>query len=84
MLLLVSALKLVAEIGLLAWLGRTLLGALIGARREGNFFYGLLDVVVRPFEQPAGRRWAPWLALGLWLTATALKLRLCLENTQCQ
>ncbi|MEH0167638.1 hypothetical protein [Roseateles microcysteis] len=84
MLLLVSALKLIAEIGLLACLGRGLLGLLIGARRQGNFFYGLLDIVARPFDLPAGQRWALPLAAGLWLAVTAWKVQLCLGGAACQ
>ncbi|MDI4634149.1 hypothetical protein J7U46_13915 [Pelomonas sp. V22] len=84
MLLLVFALKLIAEIGLLACLGRGLLGLLIGARREGNFFYGLLDVVARPFDLVAGRRWALLLAAGLWLAVTAWKIQLCLGGAACR
>jgi hypothetical protein len=84
MLLLASVLKLIAEIGLLTCAGRGLLGLLIGARREGNFFYGLLDIVARPFDLVAGRRWATALAVGLWLAATAWKIQLCLGGAACR
>jgi hypothetical protein len=49
MLLLVSSIKLIAEIALCALAGRWLLGILAGAKREQNLFYQLLGMMTRPF-----------------------------------
>jgi hypothetical protein len=90
-LLLVSSIKLVAEIALLAMVGQWLLGLLAGSKRESNFFYQLLAVLTRPFVR--GARWlAPravldrhlplvaFLLLGFtWIAATLTKISLCLE-----
>jgi hypothetical protein len=90
MLLLVLVIKLMAEIALMALLGQWLLGLMIGARREHNLFYRLLQTVARPptalAQRLQPRSWpaerAPALAALLvgvvWLAATAAKLRLCL------
>ncbi len=91
MLMLTTAVKLVAEIALMALLGQGLLGLLAGAGREGNLFYRLLSVITRPFVR-AARTVSPrvvldrhvplvaFLMLGLvWLAATVLKVSLCLE-----
>ena len=53
MLLLVSSVKLVAEIALLAFAGQWLLGLLAGKKREQNLFYKLLQVVTGPFVKGA-------------------------------
>lgn len=91
MLLLVSAIKLVAEIALLALVGRFILGLLAGARRASNPFYGVLDVLVRPFISLT-RRITPrfvldqhvplatfFLLLLVWFLATAYKINLCVQ-----
>ncbi|NUP85738.1 MAG: hypothetical protein HUU30_08290 [Burkholderiaceae bacterium] len=93
MLLLVSSVKLVAEIALLAFAGQWLLGLLAGARREQNLFYKLLQVLTNPFIR--GARWVaprrividrhlPLVAFLLlafaWLAATITKISLCLES----
>lgn len=91
MLLFISSVKLVAEIALLALLGQWLLGLLAGAKRERNFFYRLLAVVTGPFVKVA-RVLAPRIVLDrhvplvaflllafLWLAATAMKVKICLE-----
>lgn len=49
MLLLVTSIKLIAEIALFSLAGQWLLGLLAGAKREQNFFYQTLAVVTRPF-----------------------------------
>ena len=49
MLLLVSSVKLIAEIAILAMVGQWLLGLLAGRRRQENFFYRLLQVLTDPF-----------------------------------
>ena len=92
MLLLVSALKLVAEIALMAFVGQWLLGLLAGQRRTSNLFYQLLQTLTSPFVK--GARWvAPrivldrhlplvaFLLLGFaWLVATISKISLCLQS----
>ena len=91
MLLLTTTVKLIAEIALMALLGQGLLGLLAGAGREGNLFYRLLSVITSPFVRAA--RWASprvvldrhvplvaFLVMALvWLSATVVKLSLCLE-----
>ncbi|MBK9363916.1 MAG: hypothetical protein IPM99_23715 [Rubrivivax sp.] len=91
MLLLVSSIKLVAEIALLALAGQGLLGLLAGARRDSNFFYRLLQVMTKPFVR--GARWltprivldrhvplVAFLLLGfVWVFSTLAKVRICLE-----
>lgn len=91
MLLLTSSLKLIAEIALLAMAGQWLLGLLAGAKREGNFFYRLLQVLTQPFQRLT-RLISPrvvldrhiplaafLLVLSLWLLATVAKINLCLQ-----
>ena len=92
MLLLVSSLKLIAEIALLAFAGQWLLGVLAGQRRSTNFFYRLLQTLTTPFVRAA--RWitprvvldrhlplVAFLLLGFaWLVATVSKINLCLQT----
>jgi hypothetical protein len=54
-LLLLSSIKLVSEIALMALLGQGLLFILAGEKRETNFFYQLIKVLTRPFI--AAARW---------------------------
>jgi hypothetical protein len=87
----VSALKLIAEIALMALLGQWLLGLLAGARRETNLFYKLLQVITQPFVRFARLvtpsividRHVPLVAFLLlafgWLAATMAKINLCLQ-----
>lgn len=85
MLLAVMIFKLIAEVALLALLGRALIGLLAGPGRQGNPFWRLLDWTVAPLERPLAR-WSArhataWLAATLllvWLVATTLKIRWCL------
>lgn len=98
MLLLTSSLKLIAEIALLAMAGQWLLGLLAGRKREGNFFYQLLQVLTRPFVKLTRAisprvvldRHIPLAAfallLSLWLVVTVVKINLCLQIgvAQCQ
>jgi uncharacterized protein YggT (Ycf19 family) len=91
MLLMISALKLITEIALLALVGRWILGLLVGQHKQNNFIYQILDVMVRPFVRLA--RWLsprmvldrhlPLVALLLlgfvWLAATAAKISHCLK-----
>lgn len=91
MLLIVTTLKLIAEIALMAFAGRWLLGHLAGERREQNLFYGVLQVLVSPFLSLA-RRVAParmdaarlpvlacLLLSAWWLAMTVLKIATCLQ-----
>ncbi len=91
MLIVVTSVKLVAEIALLALLGQGVLGLLAGARRETNPFYGLLQIVTRPFVRLARAitprvvldRHVPLVAFLMlaivWLAATLAKINLCLQ-----
>ena len=92
MLLLVSSVKLLAEIALLALAGQWLLGLLAGAKRDSNFFYQLLGVLTTPLVR--GARWVTprvvldrhlpvvaFLVMGFtWLVATVSKINICLET----
>lgn len=91
MLLLVSSIKLVVEIALMALAGQFVLGLLAGARREGNFFYRVLQVVTGPVVKTV-RFIAPRVVLdrhlplaafvllaSIWLVATMVKVDLCLK-----
>lgn len=91
MLLVVSAIKLVAEIALMAMLAQGLLGLLAGAKRDTNVFYQTLVAVTKPFVK--GVRMitprvvidrhvpvATWVLLAMvWVIATVVKIDLCLE-----
>ncbi|HQX59578.1 MAG: hypothetical protein KBF63_02520 [Rhodoferax sp.] len=91
MLLFVIAVKLLAEIAMMALLGQWLLGKLAGERRGQNLFYQLLGVVARPAVAlarrlatgPVAQRHLPLVAFLLlsviWLAATLSKIRLCVE-----
>jgi hypothetical protein len=90
-LLFVSALKLIAEIALMALLGQWLLGMLAGAKRETNFFYRMLQTMTQPFVRIARLlsprivldRHLPLVAFLLlafgWFVVTTIKINLCLE-----
>ena len=90
MLLASSIVKLVAEIALMALLGRGLVGLLAGARRESNFFYQLLCMLTRPFERLI-RRLSPRIVIDrhiplvtffimvmIWFAALYMKIATCL------
>ena len=91
MLLLVTSVKLVAEIALMALLGQWLLGLLAGAKRDKNFFYQILQIMSRPFVAMARvlspsfvvERHLPLAAFMLlafvWLVVTVLKVQICLQ-----
>ena len=91
MLLVVIAIKLIAEIALMALLGRWLLGLLAGLKRETNIFYQVLDVLTKPFVKGARLmtprvvidRHVPLVACMLlvmvWIIVTVTKINLCLE-----
>ena len=91
MLLFVSAVKLVAEIALMALAGQFPLGLLAGQKRETNIFYQLLQVMTKPFVK--GMRLvtpkvvidrhiplAAFVALAMvWVVVTITKINLCLQ-----
>jgi hypothetical protein len=98
MLLVVTSIKLLAEIALLALLGRFVLGLLAGAKRDSNLMYQVLGFMTRPIE-----RWVRWISprqvidrhipvatgallLSTWVVCTLLKVQICMEIgvTQCQ
>lgn len=85
------AIKLIAEIALLALLGQWLLGLLAGARREQNLFYMVLKTIGSPFVRVA-RLLSPrlvldrhvplvafFLLLFIWLASTIFKIQHCLQ-----
>jgi hypothetical protein len=90
-LLLVSSVKLIAEIALLALVGQWLLGLLAGRKREENFFYRLLQVLTNPFTRTVRAitprvvldRHVPLATLLLmavvWLVATVAKVNICVQ-----
>jgi hypothetical protein len=90
MLLLITSIKLLAEIAVLALLGQWVLGALVGAQRQRNGVYQLLAVLTRPLHQGVRRclaptatdrrvgRWVLLLLCSVWLVATVAKVRYCL------
>jgi hypothetical protein len=91
-LLLMSSIKLVAEIALLSLAGQWLLGLLAGQRRDSNLFYQLLGMLTKPFVWVARAvtpklvldRHVPLVAFLLlafaWLVATMSKISLCLQS----
>ena len=91
MLLFVSAVKLVAEIALMALAGQFLLGVLAGQKRESNFFYKLLQVLTGPFVKGMRLvtpkvvidRHIPLAAFVLlamvWVIVTIVKVNLCIQ-----
>ena len=90
MLLLISSVKLIAEIALLSLLGQWILGLLAGQKREQNLFYQVLQVLTRPFVRAIRfitprfvlERHLPlvaFLLLGfVWMAATVAKINHCL------
>ena len=91
MLFTVSTIKLIAEIALLALFGQWVLGLLAGAKRSQNLFYQILQIVGKPFVVAARvitpkqiiDRHVPLVAflllLFIWLAATVMRIRICLE-----
>jgi type III secretory pathway component EscU len=92
MLLFLSAVKLIAEIALLALFGQWVLGLLAGQRRGQNIFYQILQQVGRPFVLAARlvtprkivlERHLPLVAFLLlalvWVTVTALRIGHCFK-----
>jgi hypothetical protein len=91
MLLLISAVKLIAEIALLALFGQWVLGLLAGQRKSENLFYKILQQVGSPFVKLARfvtpklvlERHLPlvaFLILGfVWVGVTLVKVNHCLK-----
>ena len=91
MLALVTTVKLIAEIALMALLGQWVLGLLAGAKRDKNIFYQLLQILGRPFVSVASlvsprfvvERHLPLVAFLLlffvWVAVTILKIQTCLK-----
>jgi len=91
MLLMTTAVKLLAEIALMCLLGQGLLALLAGAGRDRNPFYRVLAIITGPVVRTARRlsprpvldRHVPLVAFFLmgmvWLAATVVKISLCLE-----
>lgn len=91
MLIVIEALKLIAEIALLALLGQWVLGLLAGAKKEQNLFYQILAIVGRPFvvlvryvtPRFVLERHHPLVAflllLFVWLGVTVWKISTCLK-----
>lgn len=91
MLLLASAVKLIAEIALLAFVGQWVLGLIAGRHRETNLFYQLLSILTRPFVK-AARFITPKIVLDAhvplvaflllcvtWVAATLTVISICVE-----
>lgn len=91
MLLLISSIKLVTEVALLALAGQWVLGLLVGPHKDRNVFYQVLRQIGRPFVTLA--RWVTprlvierhlplvaFLILGfVWVLATLAKISHCLR-----
>ena len=89
-------LKALAELALMALLGRFIVGLLAGANRERNAFWQILDIVSRPPLKLA--RWiSPKVVLDrhipiaaffitgfIWLVALQAKFSYCLETGMAQ
>lgn len=84
MLLFVSAVKLVAEIALMALVGQGVLAILAGSRRDSNVFYQLFQVLTGPFVRGA-RLITPRIVLDRHVPIVAFLLLACWranESTQ--
>jgi len=90
-LMVVNALKLLAEIALMALAAQWVLGLLAGAKREQNLVWQLFDVVTRPLVRGARLitppvvidRHLPMVAFlllaFLWIVVTVTKIDLCVQ-----
>ena len=89
MVTLVLSIKLIAEIALLALFGQWGLGLVLGASQQRNPFYGLLQLLGRPWvraarwtspERVAGRHVpVAFLLLLVWMAASVVKIKICLQ-----
>jgi hypothetical protein len=91
MLTLATAIKLIAEIALVALLGQWLLGWMLGNARNGNPFYAVLQLLGLPWIRAV--RWlsprvvldrhvplvAFFLLLLAWISASFVKVSICLQ-----
>jgi hypothetical protein len=87
----VEILKMLVEIALLSLAGQWVLGLLAGAKREGNLFYQLFQVLTRPLISGARLisprvvldRHLPLVAFLLlsfvWVVATITKIDICVR-----
>lgn len=91
---LITSVKLVAEVALMAGAGQWLVGLLAGSARESNPFWRVLSWVTAPagalvmrvasavgrpgLSASAQSRWVALLLLLLWICATAAKVSMCL------
>ena len=91
MITVITTVKLIAEIALLALAGQWLLGLLAGAKRDKNFFYQILQIMCKPFIVLA-RVMTPKFVLDrhlplvaglmlafIWVGVTVLKIQTCME-----
>ncbi len=86
-----SCLKLLAEVALMAYAARAVLGWLAGSGAPSNVMYRVFCTVTQPVERLVSRcsggrvtaRSLPWwgagLALMLWLGSAGLKVAWCVE-----
>jgi hypothetical protein len=91
MLLLVTVVKLLTEIALLALAGQWVLGILAGAKRDANVFYRLFEVLTKPVRgfvrmvtpKAVIDRHIPIAAfvalLSVWFVATFAKINVCMQ-----
>ena len=91
MLVLVSILKLLAEVALLALFGQGVLAVLAGEKRDKNLFYQVLQVITRPVVTGARfitpkiviDRHVPYVAFlvvfFVWVAATVAKISICVQ-----
>lgn len=91
MLTVISIIKLVCEIALLALVGRFILGLLAGDKRQANPFYQLLHIMCKPFLG-AARLISPKLVIDrhmplvafltlafVWVFVTFQKIQMCIQ-----
>lgn len=88
---LVTTVKLIIEIALMALMGQWLLGLVAGAKRDKNIFYLILQILGRPFVAVARlvspkfvvEQHLPLVAFFLllfgWFGVTILKFQTCLQ-----
>lgn len=91
MLFIISIIKVITEVALLALFGQWVLGLLAGAKKDQNLFYQILQIVGKPFVAVARvitpriiiDRHVPLVAFFLlafvWLGVTLLKIQTCLQ-----
>ncbi len=93
MLLIVVIVKSLIELSLMFIVGRFVLGLLVGAKRQTNVFWQLLDIAAKPalwltraispkliLDQHIPLAAASWLLVA-WVFSVKLKVDLCIQNT---